>query len=404
MFIRLIVLLTLATLAADVIYCICLRRTTRRTASAYGPSPRHATRRTARRRVFVWFAVVTDALPFVIVAVNLFGSDNTTVFMHFVMWTLWLWMATVLPRMLYYLFSLVRLPRVGLVAGVALALSLVWGATVGRTHIRVNQIEVRSAQIPAGFDGFRIAQFSDVHLGTMPCFEKELGRLVDRIQEREPDLVVFTGDLVNIRHTELNERAMRILGGLRAPFGVVSVTGNHDTGTYIDNGTDSLELATIAQVIARERAMGWNVLDDTTTLLHRGGDSISLSGISFDRSLGHGRHERALPVENIEAVYGTTPDSLYNITAVHIPQLWPQVTAAGYGDLTLAGHVHAMQMKFSLFGRVFSPAQWLYTRWSGRYDEGASTLYINDGIGCVGYPMRLGAYPEITLITLRRCE
>ena len=77
---------------------------------------------------------------------------------------------------------------------------------------------------------------------------------------------------------------------------------------------------------------------------------------------------------------------------------------AGYGDLTLAGHVHSMQMKLRLFGRAFSPAQLLYTRWSGRYDEGGRTLYINDGTGYVVFPMRLGAYPEITLITLRRCE
>lgn len=89
---------------------------------------------------------------------------------------------------------------------------------------------------------------------------------------------------------------------------------------------------------------------------------------------------------------------------MHIPQLWGQIADAGYGDLTLAGHVHSMQMKLRLFGRAFSPAQLLYTRWSGRYDEGGRTLYINDGTGYVVFPMRLGAYPEITLITLRRCE
>ena len=81
-----------------------------------------------------------------------------------------------------------------------------------------------------------------------------------------------------------------------------------------------------------------------------------------------------------------------------------QIADAGYGDLTLAGHVHSMQIKLRLFGRAFSPAQLLYTRWSGRYDEGGRTLYINDGTGYVVFPMRLGAYPEITLITLRRCE
>ena len=109
-------------------------------------------------------------------------------------------------------------------------------------------------------------------------------------------------------------------------------------------------------------------------------------------------------IRDRSGAYRGVPDSLYNITAVHIPQLWGQIADAGYGDLTLAGHVHSMQMKLRLLGRAFSPAQLLYTRWSGRYDEGGRTLYINDGTGYVVFPMRLGAYPEITLITLRRCE
>ena len=112
----------------------------------------------------------------------------------------------------------------------------------------------------------------------------------------------------------------------------------------------------------------------------------------------------AQAVSDLSGAYRGVPDSLYNITAVHIPQLWGQIADAGYGDLTLAGHVHSMQIKLRLFGRAFSPAQLLYTRWSGRYDEGGRTLYINDGTGYVVFPMRLGAYPEITLITLRRCE
>ena len=138
--------------------------------------------------------------------------------------------------------------------------------------------------------------------------------------------------------------------------------------------------------------------------LRRGGDSISLTGLSFDPALRHMRHDPDLPPADLSGAYRGVPDSLYNITAVHIPQLWGQIADAGYGDLTLAGHVHSMQMKLRLFGRAFSPAQLLYTRWSGRYDEGGRTLYINDGTGYVVFPMRLGAYPEITLITLRRCE
>ena len=183
-----------------------------------------------------------------------------------------------------------------------------------------------------------------------------------------------------------------------------SVTGNHDAGLYIKDTVAQSPAASLAEVIARQRAMGWNVLEDTTVYLRRGGDSISLTGLSFDPALRHMRHDPDLPPADLSGAYRGVPDSLYNITAVHIPQLWGQIADAGYGDLTLAGHVHSMQMKLRLFGRAFSPAQLLYTRWSGRYDEGGRTLYINDGTGYVAFPMRLGAYPEITLITLRRCE
>lgn len=107
----------------------------------------------------------------------------------------------------------------------------------------------------------------------------------------------------------------------------------------------------------------------------------------------------------MDKAYGDVPRETFNITLAHVPQLWEQITAAGYGDLTLSGHVHAMQLKIRFSGRGWSPASWLYEHWSGRYDnDDGRTLYINDGTGYVGYPMRLGARPEITLLTLKRCE
>ena len=373
MLLWIISLLTLAAAAADVIH---YRRMRRR-----APGLRH--------RVFIVAAAATDALPAVIAVAGAVARDNTTAFMTFAMWAFWAWMVTVLPRMACYFFRWTGLPRVGIAAGAGVAALFVWGATAERTTIRVTRTEVCSERLPAGLDGFRIAQITDTHLGTVVRPEAELRRLVDSVNSLRPDLIVFCGDLVNIRSSELDARARQLLGGLRAPYGVVSVTGNHDAGLYIKDTVAQSPAASLAEVIARQRAMGWNVLEDTTVYLRRGGDSISLTGLSFDPALRHMRHD---------------PDSLYNITAVHIPQLWGQIADAGYGDLTLAGHVHSMQMKLRLFGRAFSPAQLLYTRWSGRYDEGGRTLYINDGTGYVVFPMRLGAYPEITLITLRRCE
>lgn len=357
-----------------------------------------------RRRVLGW-GLVFSCLPLlaVIVLQGLF-RDNTTGLTAACMWLFWIWLFLFLPRLIFYLFRGMNLPRFGTVAAVGVAGLLVWGVTAGRTSLRVNRVEIFSEKLPASFDGFRIVQFSDMHVGTVVSPKRELQRIVDSVQSLHPDLIVFTGDLVNIRSSELNEGIAAILRGLQAPFGVISVMGNHDVGVYIKDTVRQSPAESAREVIAWQRRLGWQVLEDTTGYLSRGGERISVSGISFDPALRKKRHDSELPPARLDVVYRGVPDSLFNLTAVHLPQLWPQIIEHGYGDLTLSGHVHSMQMKIRLFGRAFSPAHWLYDRWSGLYTDREHALYINDGTGYVAYPMRLGAWPEITLITLRTCE
>ena len=151
--------------------------------------------------------------------------------------------------------------------------------------------------------------------------------------------------------------------------------------------------------------MRWRLLQDSTCYLRRGADSIALSGITFDPALRDLRHDSNLPPCNTADTYRGVPPELFDITLVHLPQLWGQVLGAGRGDLTLAGHTHAMQLRLRLgTGRGWSPARLLYREWAGRYERDGRTLYINEGVGYVGYPMRIGATPEITLITLKRCK
>ena len=364
---------------------------------------RHQRRRgTPALRSFVIWALATDALPLVSAIIGWICRDNGPGLMNLYMWLFWAWIVTVLPRMLYYVFHFLKLPRAGLLAASLLTLYLLWGTTFGRTRIHVNRIEICSERIPAAFDGFRIVQFSDAHVGALVSPQRELTRLTDTINALQPDAVFFTGDLVNIRSAELDDRTMALLQRIEAP--VWSVMGNHDMGTYIRDSVRYPAAVEARKVIERQQAMGWCVLEDTTVYLRRGTDSISLTGISFDPALRERRHDRHLPADKLPTIYAGVPDSLYNITLIHIPQLWEQITALGYGDLTLSGHVHSMQMKIRPWGRGWSPAVWLYERWSGRYDNGRHTLYINDGTGYVAYPMRLGAWPEVTLFTLKRCE
>lgn len=384
----LIFLMLVALVTADIIY---YRRRIRRS-----EMPR------ARKRAILTWMWVSDALPVLIVTVALLTRDTTTAFMLFSMWTFFAWLTTALPRGVYYAFRIFGLHRTGLTAGIAVAAFFIWGAVYGRTHLIVNQVEVRSEHLPQAFEGFRIAQFSDTHIGTMLRPEDELQKLVDSINALKPDLIVFSGDLVNIRYTELTEPVMQILSGLKAPYGVVSATGNHDVGIYVKNPELMSPEENLEGLIARQRQMGWQVLEDRTITLHRGGDSITLSGIAFDSDLIDHRHDTELPNIGLENVYAKVSPEQFNITVSHLPQLWAEITRRGYGDLTLSGHVHSMQVKLNLPGCKLSPAQLLYDQWSGRYERDGSTLYINDGIGYVLFPMRLGAFPEITLLTLTR--
>lgn len=382
-------ILTLAAAAADIIHYRRLRRR--------GTSARNL-------RLFVALAAATDALPPVIALTDALSRDNTTGFMLFAMWAFWVWMITVLPRIACYFFRLVGLPRAGIAAGICVAAAPDLGHHAGQD---ANPRQPHRSLLRTDSRGIRRFPHRPV-LGRPPRHARlpRSGAEPHRGQHQQPAsrprrLLRRSGQYPRFGAGRPRHGAW--LGGLRAPYGVVAVTGNHDAGVYIKDSIAHPAQASLAEVVARQREMGWRVLEDTTVYLRRGGDSISLTGLSFDPALRHLRHAPDLPPANLNAAYRGVPDSLYNITAVHIPQLWDQIAGEGYGDLTLSGHVHSMQLKIGLFGHAFSPAQLIYTRWSGRYDEKGRTLYINDGTGYVAFPMRLGAWPEITLITLKRC-
>lgn len=353
------------------------------------------------RRRLVRVLLAADLLPVVLMVGYLI--DNPPIVMRVSMWVTWLWMVVTALRLSYAFFARYVHRWVGYIAATAAVGILVYGAFWGRCDLRTEQIEYCSNRLPASFDGLRIALFSDLHLGALVDTEKEVSQVVERINKLNPDLVLFGGDLVNIRHSELDERATRLLKGIHAP--VYSVIGNHDVGTYIGDSVALPYEVSYRRLVEQQEAMGWCVMQDTTLYLHRGDDSISLSGFAYDPAYKEERHDRDLPMSGTDKGYRGVPKELFNITLIHVPQHWEEILRLGYGDLTLAGHTHAMQLKLRTGrGRGISPARLIYPRWSGRYDAAGRTLYINDGIGYVAYPMRIGARPEVTLITLKRCE
>lgn len=358
-------------------------------------------------RIMLALLWTADCVPLLMKGIGRLAGDNPQIFCDVATWVMFAYLLVIVPKTVIFAALLASRRRIVHAAGVAVAAAvaaaLLYGLFCDRTDLIVNRTEVHSPRLPQSFDGFRIVLFSDLHIGSLLDAESETERVVETINSLDADAVFFCGDLVDIRHTELDDSMMRILGRIRSRCGTYSVTGNHDTGFYV---RDTIALPTAVSrrlLLEKERGMGWHPLEGESIHLRRGDDSISVTGIPFSDVLSEIRHSRRIPQMDIAAAYEGVDTASYNITLTHIPQMWRQVRALGRGDLTLSGHVHAMQLKFKLCGRWFSPARIQYPLWSGLYaDDSGSALYINDGIGTVGVPVRIGARPEITLITLRR--
>lgn len=361
-----------------------------------------------RRRVYAGFTTLSDALPLLSWLVNVLLPDNTPAVVVVSMWMNTLYIISVLPRMVWYMFLPFRRHKFVRIAAVATATAVaaipIYGVFFGRKNIEVKSVDISSERLPDSFDGFRILLFSDLHIGTMLCPDSEIATFVETANAQKADMVIFTGDLVSIRHTELDERRMKMLSGITVPYGVWASIGNHDTGIYVKDTVALPKLLNKELLLDKIEAMGWRIADDSTVYIRRGNDSVSLSGISFSERLYEMRHSAHMEDVDISDVYEGVPAHIYNITMSHLPQLWDNIIAGGYGDLTLSGHVHSMQTKVRVAGMDISPARIFYRRWSGLYEQNGHSLYINDGIGCVGACMRIGASPEITVITLHKSK
>lgn len=333
------------------------------------------------------------------------GDDGSLLF---IMWVLFGYMTFIMPKLVFVVVDAVALLPVlwhgrrwrwlsltgGVIAIVAF-LAMWWGALVNRFRVDVREVDFEFPHLPAAFDGFKIVHISDLHVGTYGDDDRFVRKLVGVINGLHPDAVMFTGDIVN-RHSSELIPFVDALSGIEAPYGVFSILGNHDYGDYADWPSEADKAADVAVLCAMQESMGWKLLLNQTEFIHSGRDSIAVIG-----------------VENIGdppfRIYGSLPkaypavgDSVSKILLSHNPAHWTD-SIAGHDDvniaLTLSGHTHAMQIEVA----GMSPAALRYATWGGMYGDeaGRHALYVNIGAGTVGMPMRLGATPEITLITLK---
>lgn len=308
------------------------------------------------------------------------------------------------PKFLLSLCVLIGMPFHGLFkwprkpflyTGLTLALFniliILYGSLIGTTQFEVKPVAFRSSRLPAAFDGYKIVQLSDIHIGSWQGNQAVMQQMVDLVNAQKPDLIVFTGDLINSRTIELKE-FQPILAQLKAKDGVYSILGNHDYGTYFKWKTPKELNANFLDLKKRQKSMGWKMLNNAHTFIHHGKDSIALIGVENEGKPPFSQHG-----DLTKAMKGT--ENAFQILLSHNPTHWrKEVLPQSTIDLMLAGHTHAAQFRI----RDISPASYAYSEWAGMYTEGNRSLYVNVGIGYVGLPFRFGAWPEITVITLRR--
>ena len=271
-----------------------------------------------------------------------------------------------------------------------------WGAIVTPVSLEEREVEMAFDNLPDAFDGYRIVQWSDAHLGTYNGHTAIVENQVNTINSLHPDMICFTGDLVS-RETNEAEPYRELLSRLHAPDGVFSVLGNHDYDDYVKWDDENAKLADRKALCDLQTSIGWRLLNDDYALIKRGSDQMVLIGTeNFGDRVGEKRG-------SLVKAYSGLNDSNFKILLQHNPYAWRANTLTNSNiDLMLAGHTHAWQMMLKLGDWRWSPACLRYPEWGGEYTEGKQRLYVNIGTGMVGPPMRIGATPEITVITLKK--
>ncbi len=274
---------------------------------------------------------------------------------------------------------------------------MVYGHLIGRWELEVKNYDLNLPpdQLPEAFDGYKIVHFSDLHLDGWQNNPEKLENLVSQINKSNADIVCFTGDIVSYDYHEL-ETMMPILSRVYARSGVYSILGNHDYAYFRHGISDEQRQALTDTLIMKQQEMGWRVLLNENLQLHKGNDSIALAG-SENQSYGLGRRIQS---GDIKKTLDGISEEEFTILLTHDPSQWGHdIKDSTAVDLTLAGHTHAWQINIC----GFTPAEFLFSESSGWYHYNRQHIYVSVGLGGT-LRFRVGATPEIAVITLRRLK
>lgn len=363
-------------------------------------------RKSVWSKIQFWSAIVLNLGLIALMVMPVRQASDS--FVATLMWVVFVYLSIYLPKYIFVIFdALSRLPQIwdkqrfkwlsitGIVLTLLTFMLVWWGALFNRFNIDERSADIYITDLPQSFDGFKIVQISDLHVGTYGTDTTYIAEIVEHINALQPDVVLFTGDIVNRKTDELLP-FVNTLNQIDAQHGVYAILGNHDYGDYYDWPDEQARLENNARLAQLYDQMGWHLLNNKYDFIYVDNDSLAIIGVE---NIGdppfhvYGDLTKAYPDIN---------DNVTKILMSHNPAHWENEIADSDKNiaLTLSGHTHAMQI--SLLG--LSPAAFRYRTWGGLYSDtsGNHKLYVNIGIGTVGFPARIGATPEITLLTLRK--
>lgn len=265
-----------------------------------------------------------------------------------------------------------------------------FGFIEGWKRLELKHITFTSPDLPPYFDGYRLVQITDFHLGSFPPGNDFVQKVVDATNNEEPDMILFTGDLVNNQASEV-EPYLDTLGQLHASDGIYSIWGNHDYCEYGNNHSIGALKRNRRMLYGYQESLGWHQLMNEHHVVSHGMASIAVIGVE-----NPGQPPFTNRSNLKKAMMGLNPD-MFKILLSHDPHHWRREVVGKKIQLTLAGHTHAGQLKIG----KWTPARMAFKEWGGAYRIGEQMLYVSSGIGG-SFPFRLGAWPELTVITLKR--
>lgn len=275
--------------------------------------------------------------------------------------------------------------------------TMLFGMVKTAFDFKLRRVKIPIANLPEAFEGMKIIQISDIHSGSF-ISAAHFKNAVDLINQENPDAVFFTGDLVNDRASEA-EPFIEVWKTLKAKFGVFSILGNHDYGDYViwENAED--KKANFALLLEIHKEMGWDLLRNEHRIIEKDGQKIALLGVE-----NWGSSMRFPKKGDMQAAQYNLEDVPVKILLSHDPSHWDAVITQHYNDvdLTLSGHTHGFQFGIEIPGMKWSPSQYVYPHWAGHYTQNNQHLYVNRGLGFLGYLGRVGIRPEITVLELSR--